>query len=45
MTIQSCEKGPVNLSDFVVDDFERDTVRDPRLRGNMAAFSWYSFGV
>jgi hypothetical protein len=36
---------PVKLSDFVIDGFERDTVHDPRLRGNLAAFSWYSFGV
>jgi hypothetical protein len=36
---------PVKLSDFVIDGFERDTVHDPRLRGHIAAFSWYSFGV
>jgi hypothetical protein len=36
---------PVKLSDFVIDGFERDTVHDPRLRGSVAAFSWYSFGV
>jgi hypothetical protein len=36
---------PVKLSDFVIAGFERDTVHDPRLRGHIAAFSWYSFGV
>jgi hypothetical protein len=36
---------PVKLSDFVIDGYERDTVHDPRLRGHVAAFSWYSFGV
>jgi hypothetical protein len=36
---------PVKLSDFVIEGYERDTVHDPRLRGHVAAFSWYSFGV
>ena len=36
---------PVKLSDFVIDGFENDTVHDPRLQGQIAAFSWYSFGV
>ena len=36
---------PVKLSDFVIDGYQNDTVHDPRLRGNLAAFSWYSFGV
>jgi hypothetical protein len=36
---------PVKLSDFVIDGYEQDTVHDPRPRGHVAAFSWYSFGV
>jgi hypothetical protein len=36
---------PIKLSDFVIEGYERDTVHDPRLRGHIAAFSWYSFGV
>jgi hypothetical protein len=36
---------PVKLSDFVIEGYENDTVHDPRLRGQLAAFSWYSFGV
>jgi hypothetical protein len=36
---------PVKLSDFVIDGYERDTVHDPRVRGHLVAFSWYSFGV
>jgi hypothetical protein len=36
---------PVKLSDFVIEGYERDTVHDPRLHGQLAAFSWYSFGV
>ena len=36
---------PVRLSDFYVEGYETDTVHDPKARGNLAAFSWYSLGV
>lgn len=36
---------PVKLNDFVIDDYQFDTVHDPKVRGAAAYFSWYSLGV
>jgi len=36
---------PVKLSEFVPDGYQLDTVRDPKVRGSLAYFSWYSLGV
>jgi hypothetical protein len=36
---------PIRLSQFVVDGYQNDTVHDPKTRGSLAYFSWYSLGV
>lgn len=36
---------PRLLSTFAVEGFQNDTVHDPKIRGQLAFFSWYSLGV